>query len=315
MEGPVLTIQTREHLYVPVTAGEVLLERFRAGAPGKLSFQVVKDDVISFHEGDRVVFSLGEKVVFSGFVFSKRRRFGEVIAVTAYDQLRYLKNRDTYIYERLSATQLVRQVAADWGISCGEIQHTRYSIPGRVENGRPLLDIIQTALDLTAEQTGRLFVLYDDGGELQLRHVQDLALDILIYEGSIGEFDYTSSIDRGTYTAVRLYQPEGAAVEARRRDLVERWGMLRYFGRLGDGIDGGDTAQKILEQRGQKTRRLSILDAAGDVRVRGGTLLPVQLDLGDMVVEEFLMVERVTHRFSEGGHTMDMTLVGGEFVD
>ena len=320
MEGPVLTVQTREHLYTPVVAEKILLERPRAGGPGKLSFQVTNDHVLSFHEGDSVALSLGADMLFSGFVFSKRRQFGAVIAVTAYDQIRYLKNRDTYIYGGLTASDLLRQIAGDWGMSCGEIQNTRYAIPERIESGRPLLDIIQTALNLTLEQTGQLFVLYDEGGKLQLRHVENLALDTLIHEGNIGNFDYTSSIDRDTYSAVRLYQPsqsggETVFFEADRADLIRRWGMLRYFGRLDEGLDGRGTARHILERRGRKTRQLSIVDAAGDRRVRGGSLLPVQLHLGDIAVEEFLMAERVVHRFSEGGHTMDMTLVGGAFVD
>ena len=320
MQRLVLNIQTREYLYSPQIAGEILLERPRRGAPGKLSFGVLNDDVISFHEGDHVLLSQGEETLFSGFVFSKRRQFGKTITVTAYDQLRYLKNRDIYVYGGLTAAQLVRQMAGDWGIRCGEIQNTGYAIPERIENGRPLLDIIQTALDLTEEQTGERFVLYDEAGELQLRHVWDMALDTLIHEGSIVNFDYTSSIDRDSYSAVRLYRPdrsygETLFFEDRREDLIERWGNLRHFERLAEGLEGQETARRILERRGQKSRRLSIVKAAGDTRVRGGSMLPVDLHLGDIVVGEFLMVERVLHRFSEGGHIMDMSLVGGEFVD
>jgi len=320
MERLEVSIQTRGFLYVPVIANEITLELCRAGAPGKLMFQVVKDSVISFHEGDGVTLRLEGAVLFAGVVFSKRRQYGGVIAVTAYDQLRYLKNRDTYVYEDLTATGLLRQVAADWKIPCGELRETGHVLPDRVENGRPILDILQTALDLTAEQTGQLFVLYDEAGRLRLSHVRELALDTLVHTGSIGNFDYTSSIDRGTYSAVKLYRTDGdmgeiVFYEGQRDDLVRRWGMLRYFGRLEADLDGHVEAEHILRRYGKKTRRLQIMDAAGDLRVRGGSLLPVDLYLGDMVVGEPLMVERVLHRFSEGGHLMEVTLVGGEFVD
>ncbi|MCL2828358.1 MAG: hydrolase [Oscillospiraceae bacterium] len=305
---------------MPVIADEITLELCRAGAPGKLTFQVVKDSIISFHEGDRVVLRLGETVCFSGFVFSKRRQYGGVIAVTAYDQLRYLKNRDTYVYEDMTATELLQRVAADWRIPCGELRETGYRLPSRVENGRPILDILQTALDLTTEQTGQVFVLYDEAGRIRLSHVGELALDTLVHTGSMGNFDYTSSIDHGTYSAVQLYRTDRALgetvfYESQRDDLVRHWGMLRYFGRLEADLDGQTAVANVLQRYGRKTRRLQIVDAVGDLRVRGGSLLPVDLYLGDIVVGEPLMVERVNHQFSEGGHLMELTLVGGEFVD
>ena len=119
---------------------------------------------------------------------------------------------------------------------------------------------------------------------------------------------------------MRLYRAEGAEGEtmfheARRDDLLRRWGMLRQFGRLEEEADGPEMAESLLRRYGKKTRRLRIIDAAGDPRVRGGSMLPVELYLGDRIVQEFLVVERVLHRFSEGGHTMELVLVGGEFVD
>jgi len=319
-ERAVITIQTRDATYTPLVAEGISLEFCRAGAPGKLTFQVVKDSVIRFHEGDHVVLRMGADVLFAGFVFTKRRQFGGVITVAAYDQIRYLKNRDTLAYEDLTAAGLVRLVAGEWGLAVGEIEETGILIPGRVEDGRPLLDMIQTALDLTFEQSGHLFVLYDQAGALCLTHAENMALDTLVHEGSMGDFDYTSSIDRGSYSAVRLYRAAGTAGEtmfygARREDLVQRWGMLRHVARLDEGADGSETAEAMMGLYGRKTRRLRIKEADGDVRVRGGSMLPVELYLGDVVVGTFLMVERVVHRFFEGGHTMELTLVGGEFVD
>ena len=319
MEQPIITVQTREYLYMPLIAEEIILEFSRAGAPGKLTFQVVRDSVISFHEGDNVVLRLGPQVLFFGFVFTKRRQAGGVVTVTAYDQIRYLKNRDTLTYEALTVAELVRQVAGDWGLAMGEIEETGYLIPGRVENGRPLLDMIQTALDITAKQTGHRFVFYDKAGKLHLTHVKNMALDTLIHEGSIANFDYTSTIDQDAYSAVRLYRPNGAAGEtvfygARREELVERWGLLRHVSRLEEGDDGPETAEAFLWNYGRKTRRLRMIDTAGDPAVRGGSMLPVALCLGDMPAPAYLVVERVIHRFSEGGHTMELTLAGGEFV-
>ena len=323
MANPVVTIQTRHNTYTPIIAENITLESARAGTPGKLTFRLIKDEIIGvrgFHEGDNVRLTLDGAVLFAGFVFTKRRSYGGIITVTAYDQIRYLKNRDTYAYEGITASNLLRQIAGDWGLTIGNIEDSRYILPPRTENGRPLLDILQTALDLTEEQTGEAFVLYDEAGKLSLSRPENMRLDTLVYEGSIGDFDYSSTIDREAYAAVRLFRQgagEGETVffESRRDDLQRRWGALRHYARLTEDTDGQRTAEALMRKLGRKTRRLRIIDAAGDPRVRGGSMLPVQLYVGDLNLGQMFQVERVIHRFTENSHLMELILTGGDFVD
>lgn len=79
----------------------------RRSTPGKLTFKVVKDSIIDFSEGSAVRMRVDGKNAFFGFVFSKKRDKDQIITVTAYDQLRYLNNKDTYVYENKTASQLV----------------------------------------------------------------------------------------------------------------------------------------------------------------------------------------------------------------
>ena len=64
----------------------------------------------------------------------------------------------------------------------------------------------------------------------------------------------------------------------------------------------------------KKTRQLKIEKAFGDTRVRAGSLVVVNLNLGDTKVKNFMLVEKVTHVFRYEEHFMDLTLRGGEFV-
>ena len=43
-------------------------------------------------------------------------------------------------------------------------------------------------------------------------------------------------------------------------------------------------------------------------------MVVVNLDLGDMKLKNFMLVEKVTHKFNLDEHVMDLTLRGGEFV-
>ena len=60
----------------------------------------------------------------------------------------------------------------------------------------------------------------------------------------------------------------------------------------------------------KKTRELKVTGAFGDPTVRGGTLIPVKLNLGDIITNNFMLVEKVTHNFDNDHYTMDLTLEG-----
>jgi len=315
-----LHIYTNDYLYTPVVSGPVTLATSRAGAPGALTFRVVKDSVISFQEGDRVAFDLDGRSLFYGYVFTKRRSAQGVITVKAYDQLRYFKNRDTYSYAELTATDLLRRIARDFSLTCGTLADTGYAIPARVESGQSLFSIAQTALDLTFAATGELFVLYDDYGALRLSNIKEMLSSHLLSTAGISDFDYASSIDSGTYTSVRLAREESGTGQtvyytAENPELAACWGVLQYYGTLDEEEDGAALAESLLAAYGKRTRRLAVSGAVGNPEIRAGCLLPVQMELGDLRFNDFLMAETVTHTFTEVGHTMDLTMAGGEFVE
>ena len=64
----------------------------------------------------------------------------------------------------------------------------------------------------------------------------------------------------------------------------------------------------------KKTRTLKITNAVGDNRVRAGSMVVVRLDLGDMKLSNFMLVESCRHTWRQDEHWMDLTLKGGEFV-
>jgi hypothetical protein len=47
--------------------------------------------------------------------------------------------------------------------------------------------------------------------------------------------------------------------------------------------------------------------------VRGGSLVVVQLDLGDVKLQNLMLVEKCVHKYGESKHTMDLTVSGGDF--
>ena len=91
---------------------------------------------------------------------------------------------------------------------------------------------------------------------------------------------------------------------------INEWGLLRYFEKIDNVTNAQAKANALLKLYNRKTRELKVTGAFGDISVRGGTLIPVKLDLGDIQTNNFMLVDKVTHKFDKDHHTMDLTLEG-----
>ncbi len=311
-------------VYQPAVEEGIEWTTQRAGTPGKLTFKVLKDDILDFTEGSAVRLKVDGDEVFYGFVFTKSRQKDQIITVTAYDQLRYLNNKDTKVYEGKTATQFIQMLAADYRLNVGDMEDTGYVIASRVEENSSLFDMIQNALDLTLTNTGNMFVLFDSFGKLTLKSLGKMRVgdgdNYLMIDEETGEnFDYKSSIDSQTYNKVKLtYDNEETGTRevyiAQSGENMNKWGILQYFDTLQKGENGQAKADALLKLYNKKTRNLKIQNAFGDNRVRAGSLIVVNLALGDMSVKNFMLVEKCVHTYNESEHWMTLTLRGGEFV-
>lgn len=314
-----LLIQHGDKVFIPVVQEGITWTTERKGCPGELKFKVVKDDVISFTEGDAVRLKVNGQNVFYGFIFKKQRDKEQIISVTAYDQLRYLKNKDTIVYENKTAGELIQMIAKDYMMQTGTIEDTGFKIKSRVEENTSLFDMIQNALDMTLENQKYMYVMYDDFGKIALKGLDNMRLNLLIDEETGENFDYTSSIDSNTYNKVKLtYDNEKTGTRevyvAQDSENMNAWGVLQYFDTLQEGENGKAKADALLSLYNKKTRNLTIKNAFGDVRVRAGSMIVVIMDLGDMKLKNLMLVEKCKHEFKESQHLMTLTLRGGKFV-
>lgn len=300
-------------IYAPAVIDKVVWTTYRQGSPGSLSFTVMKDNIINFAEGDTVIFRFGGAGVFYGYVFTKSRSKNGFIQVTAYDQLRYLKNKDTYVYSAKRADEVFKMIAADYLLQRGETANTGYVIENRVEDNKELFDIIQNALDETYDNTGELYYIYDDFGKLCLKNVRDMTIDTVLDEAAASDFSYSSSIDREVYNTIQLYSDDRAAGERvkyiyRDGNSINTWGVLQYTKRLEEEDDPDSMGAELLNTYNRKNRELQIEKAFGDIRARAGASLPVSLNLGDVAVNSYMTVEKAVHTFGHGFYYMDLTL-------
>lgn len=314
-----LLIQNGSKIYYPVVEEGAKLTWERKGTPGRLDFTVVKDGIINFQEGNPVKLIVDGTPMFYGFVFTKKRDKGNTIDVTAFDQLRYLKNKDTITEEGLKASDLLKRLATDFRLNLGTVEDTGYTMETVVEENQTLFDMIQNALDETLLNTKQLYVLYDDVGKLTLKNINSMKVGLLIDAETGENFSYESSIDVQTYNKIKLaFNNE----ETGKRELyvvqdgdkMNQWGVLQYFEQIQTATGAAAKAEALLKLYDQKTRKLTIKNAFGDIRVRAGTAVMVSLNLGDIIANQFMVVEKVTHTFSGSKHMMELNLIGGEFI-
>lgn len=311
-------------LYMPVVEEGIEWSTERRSTPGKLTFKIINDGVIDFEEGSRVRLKVDGKEVFYGFVFTKRHDKNQIISVTAYDQLRYLNNKDTYVYENKTVAEFIQMIATDFNLKTGTLEDTKFKIASRVEDNTSLFDMIENALDLTLQNTKEMFVMFDEFGKITLKNIASMRVGeesayLLIDEETGENFEYSSSIDSDVYNKIKLsYDNEDTG----KRDIyiaqdgthMNEWGVLQYFDTLSKGENGQAKADALLKLYNKKSRNLKITNAIGDTRVRAGSLVVVSLALGDVNLKNFMLVEKVRHTFKLDQHVMDLTLRGGEFV-
>lgn len=313
-----LMINHNGTLYEPPVLDDFTINLERKGTPGKLTFTLLRNQEVDFVEGDAVRFRISRTWIFYGWIFEKTMDADGNIKCTCYDQIRYLKNKDTYIYENKTASELIKMIAKDFNLNCGYIENTKYKIAQKIEEDKSLIDIILNALDETLAMTGKLYVLYDNFGKLTLKNIEDLAFDLVLDTSTFEDYSYKTSIDDEVYNQIKLAYPNK---ETGKYDIfmtkdsksIKQWGVLQYYEKLDDPISGAAMAEELLKLYNKTKRSITIKDAFGDVRVRAGTRVIVNIDLGDYKLKSFMVVESMKHKYKNGRYTMDLTLINKDF--
>jgi len=314
--GAELLIMNGDTIFMPCIEGDLKYESKRKNSPGKMTFTVVQDKVLKVVEGNPVRFRYDGKNVFYGYIFEKSRKNKDLVTITAYDQIRYLKYKDSFAYSNKKYSDLLKMICNAHHLAMGTICDTEYTLDPEVAEDT-LLDILMNASDYTTLNTGKLYVLYDDFGKLCLKNCQDMMVNIVIDEESGESYEYTSTIDKDVYNKIVLARDNDETGERELYTITAEqntaaWGELQYY----ESSDSDPETLKaklkqLLKYYNQKRRKLTLKGLIGDTRVRGGSYIMVMFKFDDIKLQNFMLVEEVTHKFSNGRHSMDLKVVSG----
>lgn len=283
----------------------------RRGTAGSFTFSALPSEV-RWVNGGVIRVTDGKNGLFYGYVFKVKTSADGMVDITAYDQLRYLKNKNTYIFTNVKAAQVVREICEDFGLKTGVIADTGYVIPSMIEDGQELFDIMLKALDYTLINTNRMFVLWDDLGAVSVTEVSDGKLDIMLGDESLATaYSYENGIDGDTYNQVKLLRDNS---ETGKRDLylfrdsenIRRWGLLQYYETVDESMNAAQIQQRgeqLLELYNRPKQTFTI-DGISDLRIRAGKMIFVRIEA--LNINQFCLVEEAEHDLI--GQTMKLKL-------
>lgn len=306
-------------LITPLITGTVSVTRYRTSQPAKLSFSCVDIKGVTFSPGDAVALRWDNADVFYGYIF-KLSSSDATVKITAYDQLRYFKNIDSFTYSG-KYSELVDYICRKYGLDEGTIEDTGYDIPKRIEQGS-LFDICATASTLTLLSQKRHFILFDDFGKICLRDLDNMMLNLYVDGECLEKWDYSESIDSGVANKVIVAVDDKTTgvrnlYTADDPKTMKKWGTLTKYETQSDVTPemAISRAKSLLSLYNRPEKKLKLQNVIGDPAVRGGSSFIVELWVGNGTrVRQFVVVDQVEHRFDDNRHLMDMTVFGGELT-
>lgn len=285
--------------------------------PGKLTFtlkDIFGENYIS--EGSPVSFKVDNNKIFFGYVFKIGKTEKAEIKITAYDQLRYLKCKDTYVLKGLTCNQIFSKICNDYNIKSSIKFSSNHVLPSRIEDNKTLAEIIQRAFDQTLIDTGDWFFMRDNFGTLEHLNVWEDRTNLAIGDESLlTGFSYESSIDDDTYNQVKLVKENK---ENKKREVyivkdsnnINKWGILQYFDKVNEKMNEAQIKERaeMLLKHYNKPKKSLKLECIGDFRVKAGcgVVLVIENLKNDVPFNKYAIVLSVSHKIENSKHMMSL---------
>ena len=235
------------------------------------------------------------------------------MSITAYDQLRYLKAKDSLVYNS-NIAGVIRKIANIYNLKIGKLANSK-SLGERIEDNKTMLDIIYNAISETLKNTGNNHAFYDNFGLLTLENINNMKTNILIGdESNCTGYDFTQTIDEDTYNQIKLVSDN---TKTKKREVfitkdsskIAQWGLLQYFEKVSNMNYAQivNKANVLLKTKNREQLKLK-LDSIGIESLKPGNSVFVKLsDIEDININSYFIIEKITHTFDKT-YTMSLEL-------
>ena len=279
----------------------------------KLEFSYLNED-LEIKNGSKVWFKYDNSEIFNGYVFKSSRGKNKEISITAYDQLRYCKAKDTLVIDGDTVTTIVNKMCNYFHLRKGNISDTKYVLATTAQEDKTWIDIIYSSISDTLTNAGKWYVLRDEFGLITLWEIGDLKLNLILGDESLCyDYKYTKSIDNDFYNMIKLVSIDEDAKKAdvtvsKDDTSIETYGYLQYYKNIDKNYNKSQAkamADSLLSLYNSEAESVS-LDCIGDIRVRAGSNFIARIK--DIKLDKTLIVKSVTHTFLPT-HTMSLEVM------
>ena len=306
-------VVTGETLDLIDTAENIQYSTSMYDQPGKLEFTVHHRRIYS--EGSPISFVYDNQNIFFGYLF-KQSRSDETVKFTAYDQMRYLKNKDTLAYSGLTASGIFTDICKKFKLKHKVVNPSKYVVPPFLNRDKTLFEMINNGIDATYMAESKLYFIMDNFGTLEFVDVEKKVTDLIVDKESLMlEYDYERGIDDETYNQVKVVRENK---ETKKRDVwmvkdtntQKRWGILQHLHTADEKMNEAqikELAQNILKLKNRPEETVSI-KCIGSPTIKAGVSFRLNID---GIMNKLVYCKSVTLRFEDNCILMDCEVALG----
>ena len=291
----------------------------RRGSPARtLTVSLLDDDGywhersgIDVEQGWQCIFKWNGAELFRGIFMTQGTTQKKTGKYKAYDNGIYLSNnRDTFVYEGKTASQIFSDVCARFGLPTGTVAGCSYAIPDHIKEKATGWDTIEDALSLEFDNTGARFFVVSEKGSLSLKKRKENILQWVLETGAnITSYNFTKSIEN-VKTRIKLLSDEGTVLaEASDPGLEAKIGIMQEVETPDETLNSAQLkalADSLLAEKKQASRTLNLNDLIGIPEVISG--VGVFVIIPHIDISRTLYVDSDTHTFKDNLHTMSLQL-------
>lgn len=295
-------------------ASDIQIAKNIEGNAGKLTALLQKDpnNILQIANGSIVSFIADGVGIFFGYIFTIGTDAKETYKITAYDQLRYLKNEEVYVTKNLTASQIFEKICYDNQLRYQIKVPSNYVPSAFLHDKKTLYDIINRGRKMANVYENRQYYITDEFGILTWSELSAEKTNLILGEGSLlTDYQYERSIDKDSFNQIKIYRDNQTSGKrdvwlAKDSNNLKRWGKLQYLQKADENDTEAmiqETLQKLLKVKNRETQTLK-LNALGVNELQAGKGFRFILNREN--INQDMWIVSSTHNYNKDSHTMSL---------
>lgn len=313
--------ETRKSFNITQVVNSIEVTTYLEIKPGMLEMELKPLDSLDWVAlGSLITVIVNDEKLFFGYVFKFDLNQDKVCNIKAYDQIRYLQNKDTLITKNATASDIFKQVCDAIGIKYKVVAKSAHVLAQRINDNKTYGDMIAYALDKTLIDTNQWYFIRDNWGVVELLDLYNEQTNLALGDASsLASFTYSASIDSDTYNQVKLVKENK---ETKKREIyiekdsstINTWGTLQYYETVQENMNDAQIrarADMLLEYYNKPKRTLKLDKCVGNFKIKAGRSFVLLIsDLKDVApYNKYVICSSCTHKITNGAHFMEMEVL------